>query len=71
MLCEGLGKFSTKLVKVLAYQKRDYEAMFAEQAAKAEEERLAKEAADKKKAAPKKKEKKEKKDEEENWRLTS
>ena len=25
MLCEGMGKFSTKLVKVLAYQKRDYE----------------------------------------------
>jgi hypothetical protein len=31
MLCEGMGKFSTKLVKVLAYQKNDYETLFAEQ----------------------------------------
>lgn len=31
MLCEGMGKFSTKLVKVLAYQKNDYEAIFKEQ----------------------------------------
>ena len=36
MLCEGMGKFSTKLVKVLAYQKNDYETLFAEQAAAAE-----------------------------------
>lgn len=27
MLCEGMGKFSTKLVKVLAYQKCDYETL--------------------------------------------
>ena len=63
MLCEGMGKFSTKLVKVLAYQKRDYETMFAEKAAKEEEERLAKEAAEGK--AKGKKDKKKKKDEEE------
>lgn len=30
MLCEGMGKFSTKLVKVLAYQKNDYESIFQE-----------------------------------------
>ena len=60
MLCEGMGKFSTKLVKVLAYQKRDYETMFAEQAAAEEAARLEKEKAEgKNKAKPKKKGKKE------------
>ena len=60
MLCEGMGKFSTKLVKVLAYQKNDYETLFAERA-KEEEERLAKEAADGK-AKKKKKKEEDKKD---------
>lgn len=60
MLCEGMGKFSTKLVKVLAYQKQDYETKFAEIAAKEEAERLEKEKAEKaKKPDKKKKEKKE------------
>ena len=63
MLCEGMGKFSTKLVKVLAYQKRDYETMFAEKARIEEEKRAAEEAERKKKEkaelAKKKKEEKE------------
>jgi len=29
MLADKMGKFSTKLVKILAYQKNDYEAKFA------------------------------------------
>lgn len=60
MLCEGMGKFSTKMVKVLAYQKCDYETLFVERAAKEEAERLAKEAAEGK---AKKKDKKKKEDE--------
>lgn len=67
MLCEGMGKFSTKLVKVLAYQKQDYETKFAEIAAKEEAARLEKEKEKEKaaKAAKSKKEKKPKEGEEE------
>ena len=67
MLCEGMGKFSTKLVKVLAYQKLDYETMFAEKAAKEEEERAAKDAAEGKKKKAKKKEEKKEGEEEAAW----
>lgn len=57
MLCEGMGKFSTKEVKVLAYQKLDYEAAFEAERLKKEAEAAA--------AGTAKKEKKKKKDDEE------
>ena len=55
MLADKMGKFSTKLVKILAYQKNDYEAKFA---ADAENEAAQKEKDDAKAGADKKKKKK-------------
>ena len=59
MLTDKMGKFSTKLVKILAYQKNDYETQFAEDAA-AETAAKAGEAG---KAAAAKKKKKQEEDE--------
>ena len=61
MLADKMGKFSTKLVKVLAYQKSDYEARMradAEERARLEEEARKAEAAAEAAAPTKKKKKK-------------
>ena len=52
MLADKMGKFSTKLVKILAYQKNDYESLFKEKAEAdllQKKDELNKAAADKKK----------------------
>jgi len=59
MLADKMGKFSTKLVKIIAYQKNDYETKFA---ADAEIAAANKEKEDAKVGADKKKKKKEEDD---------